>query len=106
MVEPSPAPPRRPWLPVAILLLAALALRVWQVRTTEVPARDCIGFVHLAWRMEHEDWRDVVRAGPQHPGYPAAVLGLSFVVRAFHPGPLPDVMQRSAQLVSSIAGVL
>src|SRR5947209_1574292 len=105
MEGPSPAPPRQSWLPVAALLLAALALRVWQVETTAVPARDCIGFVRLAWEMEHGDWRAVVRAGPQHPGYPAAILGMSFVVRAFHPGPLPDVMQCSAQLVSSVAGV-
>ena len=43
-------PPRRNWPLLALLLLLALGLRVWQVKTTEVPARDCSGFVHIVIR--------------------------------------------------------
>jgi hypothetical protein len=56
--------------------------------------------------MEHGDWRQVVCEGPHHPAYPLAVLAASAVVRRVDPGPLPDMMQHSAQAASALAGVL
>jgi hypothetical protein len=106
MDEPLTSPPRRDWQLLLLLLLLALGLRAWQVKTTEVAARDSIAYVRMAWRMEHGDWRQVVREGPHHPAYPLAVLAASSVVRRVDPGPLPDVMQHSAQAASSLAGVL
>src|SRR5438105_107911 len=101
MDEPLSSP-RRDWPLLLLLMLPALGFRVWQVKNTEVPARDCIGYVRMAWKMEHGDWRQVVHDGPQHPAYPVAVLVTSFVVRHVDSGPLPDVMQHSAQVASSV----
>jgi hypothetical protein len=38
---------------------------------TEVPSRDCVGYVRSAWRLEHGDWKQALRQGPQHPGFPS-----------------------------------
>ena len=97
---------RRDWPLVVLLLLLAFGLRVWQVKTSEVVARDAIGYVHYAWQLEHDDWRTVIPANFHHPGYPVAVLAVSKGMRRVHHGPLPDVMEASAQLASSIASVL
>jgi hypothetical protein len=105
MEEPL-STPRRDWPLLMVLLALALAMRVWQVKTTEVAARDSIGYARIAWQLEHHDWRKIIPAAPHHPGYPVAVLVASFVVRRVHPGPLPDVMQYSAQVASSFASIL
>lgn len=105
-MEESHIPSRRTWPLVALLLAIALAMRIWQVTTTEVASRDSIGYVRIAWRLEHNDWREILPNAQHHPGYPVTILAASYLVRAVHPGPLPDVMQYSAQLASSIASVL
>jgi hypothetical protein len=89
-----------------LLVLLALGFRAWQMKNTEVAARDSIGYARMAWQMEHGDWRRVVREGPHHPAYPLAVLAASAVVRRVDHGPLPDVMQHSAQAASSLASIL
>ncbi len=91
---------------VVILLLAAGGLRAWHLRHTEVAARDSIGFIRIAWQMEHGDFRHAVADGQQHPGYPLAILGASKLVRAVSPADDAIVMQRSAQLANSLAGIL
>src|SRR5262245_56412760 len=91
---------------VAILVLLALALRVWQVWHTEVTSRDSIGYIRIAWQLEHEDWRQVLPNAPQHPLYPLAVLAASVPVRHYHGGDLAAAMQLSAQLASCVASVL
>jgi hypothetical protein len=106
MDEPSPAPPRRDRRLLLLLVMLALGFRAWQLTHTEVAARDCIAYVRMAWKLEHGDWRQVVREGPHHPAYPLAVLAASAVVRRVDPGPLPDTMQHSAQSASALAGVL
>lgn len=91
-----------------VLLLAAVAvgLRTWQLTHTTVASRDSIGYVRIAWRLEHGDWRKVLPHAAQHPLYPAAVLLVSHPVRRFLPDDLPFAMQLSAQLTSAIASVL
>jgi hypothetical protein len=100
-----------------VLVLIAGGLRSWQLAHTEVAARDSIGYIRIAWRLEHEiakqhspardgDWPKVVRTAAQHPGYPAALLLVSYPVRYLHGGDLPMAMQCSAQLTSVFASVL
>lgn len=108
----GPVPPasggwRRDLGCLLLLLLLASALRVWQMVHTEVTSRDSIMFIEIAWRLEHGDWRDVItHHSRQHPGYPVAVLAVSRPVRQFFHGDLATAMQLSAQLASSLAGVL
>jgi hypothetical protein len=108
--EPALAPPAADrWRGVALvvlLLLAAGGLRAWHLRHTEVAARDSIGFIRIAWQMGHGDFREAVAHGEQHPGYPLAILGTSKIVREVSPADDAIVMQRSAQLANSLAGIL
>ncbi len=94
----------RRWL--ALLIVLAVALRVWQVSHTEVTSRDSIGYIRIAWQLEHDDWRKVLPASSQHPLYPLAVLAASAPVRHSHGGDLALAMQLSAQLASCVASVL
>src|SRR5947209_3725232 len=91
----------------SLLLLAVLAsgIRTWQLTHTEVASRDSIGYIRMAWQLEHRNWREVIPAAPQHPIYPLAILGVSLPLRSFF-GDLPTAMQVSAQLASSLASVL
>jgi 4-amino-4-deoxy-L-arabinose transferase-like glycosyltransferase len=93
-----------PWL--AALLLAAVALRGWQLRYAEVISRDGIDYIRIAWRLEHGNWQEELRRAPHHPGYPLVLLAASVPVRHLAHGDLPALMQLSAQLASAVAGVL
>ncbi|HBI41767.1 MAG TPA: hypothetical protein DDY78_02795, partial [Planctomycetales bacterium] len=111
--RPSPETPleshRLDWTDlrlIAILALVTCGLRTYQLCTTEVTARDSISYIHIAWRLEHGDWRQVIRDSPQHPGYPIAVLAASLPTRLFFPNDLPYAMQLGAQLASAVASVL
>jgi Dolichyl-phosphate-mannose-protein mannosyltransferase len=113
LTRPSPKTPvvthRLDWTDfrlIAILALATLGLRTYQLCTTEVTARDSISYIHIAWRLEHGDWRQVIRDSPQHPGYPIAVLAASLPARLFFPNDLPYAMQLGAQLASAAASIL
>jgi hypothetical protein len=104
---PLPSPARRwDWKPLVLLLLLALGMRAWQLTHTEVAARDSIGYIRIAWQLEHHSWVEVVRNAPQHPLYPLTVLAVSVPVRAVWHGDLADAMQTSAQLAAALAGVL
>jgi hypothetical protein len=96
----------RDWQILGLLLVLALAMRMWAVWHTEVPARDSIGFIRYALRLEKENWADVLKSNDQHPGYPAAVLLISGPVRWASGGVTCESMQLSAQLASSLAGLL
>lgn len=91
---------------ILVLLVLVSSMRLWQMMHTEVTARDTIGFIRIAWQLEHRDWRQALRESSQHPGYPFSIMVVSRVVRLVHPGELPEVMQTSAQLASSLASVL
>ena len=73
---------------------------------TEVTARDSIGYIRIAWQLQHNSWIDTVRNSPQHPGYPLALLAMSYPVRMFSQDSEPRIMQWSAQLASALAGIL
>jgi hypothetical protein len=105
MIQQTPKP--RADLPLlAVLVVVAVSLRGWQLSHTEVASRDSIGYIRIAWQLEHHPWGEVMRNAPQHPGYPLALLGMSLPVRSFARGDLATVMQLSAQLASSLASVL
>jgi hypothetical protein len=94
-----------------LLLLLAFGLRAWLFCHTEVAARDSIGFIRMAWQLQHHPWVEVLRKcaaqhSGQHPGYPVLLLLASFPVRQFLHGPDTLVMQYSAQLTSVVAGTL
>ncbi|HMF15851.1 MAG TPA: glycosyltransferase family 39 protein [Gemmataceae bacterium] len=92
---------------LAILVLIAVALRGWLLLTTEVAARDSIGYIRYALELENPQmtWGQVLCKNHQHPGFPAAIWAVSQPVRAVL-GFTPFSMQLSAQLVSAIAAVL
>jgi hypothetical protein len=89
-----------------VLLLLAAGLRVWLFCHTEVAARDSIGFIRIAWQLQHQPWAQVLNDSEQHPGYPVLLLLASLPVRAFLHAPDAVVMQVSAQLTSVVAGTL
>jgi hypothetical protein len=73
---------------------------------TEVASRDSIGYIRIAWQLEHTNWLTALPAASQHPAYPAAILMVSWAVRPFFESDLPTAMQVSAQVASSLASVL
>ncbi len=106
------APPtgslRRDLALLALLLLAAVALRAWHLKHTEVAARDSIGFIRYAWQLGHRPWVETIRdpRQMQHPGYPFAILAMSHAVGGLVGGSEANVMQLSAQLTSCLASLL
>ncbi len=104
------SPPRRKiggdLVLLALLLFAAAGLRAWLVCHSEVAARDSIGYIRQAWQLAHGPWASSLRNAQQHPGYPVALLAVSRAVRLVSDAPEPALMQFSAQLTNSLAGVL
>ncbi len=88
-----------------VLLVLALALRVWHLVTTEVTSRDSIAYIRYAWRLGHEPWHQVITSETQHPGYGFLIYALAGPVRAIL-SDLPYAMQLSAQLAASLASLL
>jgi hypothetical protein len=91
---------------LGVLLLATLGQRAWLICHTEVLARDSIGFIRYAWQFEQGSWQEVLRNSLQHPGYPVALLGVSYPVRIFGHASEVQTMQLSAQLTTALASVL
>jgi hypothetical protein len=106
MEEPGLSSRLPDWRAIAVLTLIAAGLRAWQLTHTEVTSRDSIAYIRIAWQLGHGDWRTVIPRADHHPGYPVAVLAVSQLVCPLVPGDLPRAMQLSAQLASSLAGVL
>ncbi len=109
MEQPAAGPPttRFPaWLAWTLLLAAGIGLRLWVIANSEVTARDSIGYVRYALRLEREPWVDVVRSVEQPPGYAATVLAVSWPVRAWTGRTDCDTMILSAQLASAIMAAL
>ena len=87
-----------------VLLLLALAVRGWTVINTTVPSRDCIVFVRDGLQLEDptvEPTRvDFLRKKSEHPpGYPAAIIAMSWMVRPMMGGTTVESMalERSAR---------
>jgi 4-amino-4-deoxy-L-arabinose transferase-like glycosyltransferase len=89
-----------------LLVLVAVVLRGWQLTHTEVASRDSIGYIRIAWQLEHGDWQKGLREAQQHPGYPLVVLAISWPVRHFVHADLATQMQYSAQIASALASIL
>jgi hypothetical protein len=115
MSEQGTSAPARPpgreggwadWRWLVLLVVVAAGLRAWQLAHTEVASRDSIGYIRIAWRLEHGAWGEVMRTSPQHPGYPLTVLAVSLPVRRCWPADLALAMQLSAQLATALASVL
>lgn len=94
------------WLIWTLLLTAGVGLRLWVIARSEVAARDSVGFVRYALRLEREPLTKVLREGEQPPGYPAAVLALSWPVRAWRGDVSPETMVLSCQLASALMAAL
>jgi hypothetical protein len=88
------------------LIAVSAAVHACQIWRTEVMARDGIGFIRYAWQLEQHPWPEVIRQSEQHPGYPLTVLAVSLPVRALLDLSEPSAMQLSAQLASTLAGLL
>jgi hypothetical protein len=91
---------------IVLLLVLAGTLRVWVIGHTEVASRDSIGYIRYALALEQQPLTQVLDDNMQHPGYPAVLLAVSRPVRHFLGGTTPATMQLSAQLASSLAGIL
>src|SRR5438093_2010786 len=109
-LEKSSGPKRdRRWRreagPILVLLLLTGGIHAWLIYHTELPARDGVGFMRYAWRLQHEPWGDVLRTSHQHPGYPLTIAAVSKLL-PFGSLSLCDRMLLSAQLVNLAAGCL
>ena len=109
-LEKSSGPKRdRRWRreagPILVLLLFTGGIHAWLIYHTELPARDGVGFMRYAWRLQHEPWGDVLRTSHQHPGYPLTIAAVSKLL-PFGSLSLCDRMLLSAQLVNLAAGCL
>jgi hypothetical protein len=109
MDEPTTATPahRIPsWLVMTLLVTAGVGLHLWVIARTEVAARDSIGFIRYALRLETEPFTKVLKEGEQPPGYPAVVLLVSKPVRAWRGDSSAETMVLSCQLASALMAVL
>jgi hypothetical protein len=103
------------------LVAVAVAVHAVVVARTAVTARDSLEFARIALQFKQPaaaivpgdppdaklTWADVLRRAKHPPGFPAAVLVSSTLVRAAVPDkPLPDQMLLAAQLASAAAAVL
>ena len=95
----------RPRLSVASCSATGCAL---VIARTSVAARDSIGFIRYAWRLEHEPWGKVLKESLHPPLYPITILAASLPVRQILHTTGTDclAMQTSAQLATAFAGVL
>jgi hypothetical protein len=89
-----------------VLVLLVAGLRAWQISHTEVTSRDSIGYIRIAWHLQHEDWREFLPRASQHPGYPVTILAAAWPVHHLLHADLPVVMQVSAQLATGLASIL
>src|SRR5262249_38823907 len=94
------------WLPVLALIALGLCLRGWVIARTEVAARDSIGFIRYALRLEREPIFEVIKTAEQPPGYPLVVMLVSWPVRAWAGGVNCDTMVLSAQIANALMAVL
>jgi 4-amino-4-deoxy-L-arabinose transferase-like glycosyltransferase len=90
---------------VLVLLLLAFALHAWVFSHTAMASRDSIGYIRYALMLEQMPWLEALPKIEQHPLYPATLLAVSVPVRQAL-GFTPQAMVISAQLTSTVAGIL
>ena len=100
------------WKRLLLLLLFVAALRTFTVANATMPSRDCVVFVRDGLQLENpppnQTRVDVIMAAEHPPGYPAAIIAMSWIVRPLMgvDQPTVDSMALSAQLVSALSAVL
>jgi hypothetical protein len=101
---------RIPYVTLPLILLLGLSIRLWVVSHSQVAARDSIGFIRYALNLESPTMAasrlEVLKQSLHPPGYPVAVLLVSWPVRALSKSTECDAMVRSAQLVSVFSAAL
>lgn len=92
------------------LLAVAVGLHAWLISNTTVTARDSLEFVRYARNLEAGGPAGAVeylRTANHPPGYPAAALAVSFVIRHKYPDlPPGEMMLLACQLTSAAAAGL
>lgn len=104
------------YLRLAALFAVAVAIHVWLVAHTAVPARDSLGYARLALNFADpnkaratEEPRlriDVIRTAEQPPGYPIAVWVTMKVLKNVTHLPDPDLSLLATQVANAVAAVL
>jgi hypothetical protein len=93
-----------------VLVLFVLCLRAFTVANTTAPSRDCIVFVRDGLYLEDppdgKSRLEVIRSVEHPPGYPSAIILMSWLVRPLMGGTTTESMALSAQLVSAISALL
>jgi hypothetical protein len=91
---------------LALLLFAGALGRGWLIAHTAVPARDGIGFINYALRLQSEPWQQVIRESHHPPGFPGLIL-FAGQIAAWWGIPLtPDCWVLTAQCVAAVAATL
>jgi hypothetical protein len=107
MDTPTTAARRLPsWLILTLLISTALGLRLWVIARTEVAARDSVGYIRYALRLEREPLIPILKETEQPPGYAATVMVVSWPVRLIRGNSDSDTMVLSCQLASALMATL
>lgn len=91
---------------LAILLLLGWAARSWLIVHTRVPARDGVGFIEYARRLQFGPWRNVVRQAHHPPGFPVSILAGGLIAEWLGFDLAPDGWVRVAQTINAAAATL
>lgn len=93
---------------IAVLILLAAGMRLWQVAHTEVLARDSIGFIRMAHEMETLGWSAAITSpnALQHPGYPLTVLAVHRLGGSWLGDEPALAWQLAAQIASCVASLV
>jgi hypothetical protein len=106
-VGPSPAHGwKKDAAALALLVALVLPLRLWLLVSTEVAARDSIGYIRYALEFESRPWDEVIRSKDQHPGYALSILAVSQPLRWISGQTDAVTMQLAAQLTSILAAIM
>ena len=89
---------------IAFVILVCGALRIWLIGHTEVIARDGITYVKMASELSAESFS----AGEYdyHPGYPAAMVGVHWLLRSAGLAGDNEMWELSGQYVSLAASLM
>jgi hypothetical protein len=98
---------RRDLILIVILLLIGAGVKGWLLARTSVLARDGVGYIRYAARLEAEPTKTVMMNEQQHPLYPLAIMATHQVLKPYQTEQAESVQwQTSAQLANLLGGVL
>src|SRR5260370_41932397 len=106
--EPAPAGGwKKDAVALGLLVQLVLPLRLWVLVSTEVAARDSIGYIRYGLKFEtDDDWKQVIKDKDQHPGYALTVLAVSQPLRLASGQTDAATMQLAAQLTTVLSAML